>query len=304
VYGIRVDVVSGTIAVIACAALMKVREQTFKLARDLQARRKSMDDRTGLGGDAVPSVTGRRPSMWDDRRVRTLAIVATVIAILYLATIVSLLYYGFLGGTGGPRSALERDVMVAESIVRSEEASATAEQWQDYVSALIADSQYATAQRVISEVNANGLVDQSRGANMLYCAARLQRAQGSPEQALDTFTEVMAVTDEAFRAELERPDDGGPNWAVAEGRHGNYYLSALAKAAIHEELGQWDGAIEMLDIFLEGNPLAAGVIADRGRMKAQAGDIAGAEADYREALRYVPDLEDALQGLRDIGVDE
>lgn len=263
-----------------------------------------MDDRTGRDANMVPAVTGRRPSMWDDRRVRMLATVAAVIAILYLATIVSLLYYGFLGGNAGPRSSLERDVMVAESIVRSEEASATAEQWQDYVSALIADSQYATAQRVISEVNANQLVDQSRGANMLFCTARLQHAQGQPEQAIDTFAQVMEVTDEAFRAELERPDDGTPNWAVATGRHGNYYTSALAKAAIHEELEQWDEGIAMLDIFLESNPLAAGVIADRGRLKARSGDIAGAEADYREALRYVPDLEDARQGLRDIGVDE
>lgn len=264
----------------------------------------SVNHRSARDGDAVPAVAGRRPSIWDDRRVRTLATVAAVITILYLAAIVSLLYYGFIGPSGGPRSALERDVMVTESIVRSDESSATAEQWQDYVISLIADSQYASAQRVISEVNANGLVDQSRGANMLFCTASLQHAQGSSEQALATFTEVMDVTDEVFRAELERPDDGTPNWAIAGGRHSNYYLSALAKAGIHEELGQWDEAIEMIDVYLERNPIAAGVIADRGRMKARAGDIAGAEADYREALRYVPDLEDALQGLRDIGVDE
>ncbi|MDZ4181020.1 MAG: tetratricopeptide repeat protein [Coriobacteriia bacterium] len=262
-----------------------------------------MDEPTRQGGDATPVVTGKR-SMWEDRRVRALATVAALIVTLYLAAIVSMLYYGMLGGSEGPRSAVDRDVMVTGSIVRSEESTPTAEQWQDHVTALIADSQFAAAERVIAEVNANPLIDQTRGAHMLFGTARLQSARGKPEEALDTFAEVMEVTDAAYQKELARPDDGFPNWAVADGRHGNYYLSALAMAGIYEELGRWDEGIEMLNVFLEANPVAAGIIADRGRLKAQAGDIAGAEADYREALQYVPDLKDALEGLREIGVDE
>ncbi len=263
-----------------------------------------MHEPTGQDDVAVQGVTVRKPSMWDDRRVRALATLAALIVILYLAAIVSMLYFGILGGAGGPRSAIERDVMVTESVVRSEESTATPEQWQDYVSALISDSQYAAAQRVIAEVNANPALDQTRGANMLYCTAVLQRAQGRPQQALETFAEVMAATDEVYQVELERPDDGTPNWAVADGRHGNYFLSTLARASIYRDLGQWQEGIEALDIFLAENPLSAGIIADRAYLKAQAGDLEGAEADYREALRYVPDMEDAIEGLREIGVDE
>ena len=263
-----------------------------------------MYEPTGQDDVAVQEVTVRKPSMWDDRRVRALATLAALIVILYLAAIVSMLYFGILGGTGGPRSAIERDVMVTESVARSEETTATPEQWQDYVSALIADSQYAAAKRVITEVDANLGIDQTQGANMLYCTALLQRAQGGQQEALDTFAEVMELTDAAFQTELERPDDGRPNWAIAHGRHGNYYLSALSSAGIHRDLGQWEEGIEMLDIFLESHPLSAGVYADRAYLKAQAGDIDGAEADYREALRYVPNMEDAIEGLREIGVDE
>jgi tetratricopeptide (TPR) repeat protein len=109
---------------------------------------------------------------------------------------------------------------------------------------------------------------------------------------------------EAYTTELERPEDDTPNWALAMGVHRNYLLSALDRANIYREQERWDEGMEMLDEYLEFEPRAANVLADRAHLKLQTGDREGAEADYREALRYVPDLPEALEGLQTIGVDE
>jgi tetratricopeptide (TPR) repeat protein len=255
----------------------------------------------GVAPEAGVRVVRRKRSMWDDRRVRAMGTFAVLMLIAFLATLISVLYFGLIGGESAPRTALERDVVVTESVVRSQEETPTADNWQSYVLALIADNQHQRARQTIAEVDANGAVDQSRGANMLYCSAVLAHAQGRTDEALDLFTEVMDVTLEAYTTELERPEDDTPNWALAMGVHRNYLLSALDRANIYREQERWD---EMLDEYLEFEPRAANVLADRAHLKLQTGDREGAEADYREALRYVPDLPEALEGLQTIGVDE
>ena len=257
----------------------------------------------GVPAGAVRVVRQKR-SMWDDRVVRTMAFGAVSLVILFLVTIISALYFGFIGGEPAPRTALEREVMAWESVTRSLDTSATAEQWQNFTLALITDSQLQRAQQVIAEVNAKPQIDQSQGANMLYCTGVLQSAQGNDDQALDTFAEVMEITLTAYEEELNREDDGTPNWAMATGLHDNYYFSALDRARILRVQERWSEGIEMLDLYLADHPQAAGVFADRAYLKAQAGDVAGAEEDYREALRFVSDMPEALEGLREIGVEE
>lgn len=243
-----------------------------------------------------------RRSMWHDRRVRTMAIVAVTVLVLYLLTIISALHLGVIGGNQAPRTAVERDLMAWESVVRSEEATASIDQWQRYILILIDASQFQQARQVIAEVDANPALDQSMGANMLYCTAVLQHAQGQIDDALETYTEVMKVTQEAY--ELELASDREPNWAVAFGLHSNYYLSAIARAAIYRQQERWADGIGMLDIYLERFPQAAGILADRGFLKAQAGDLEGAEADYREALRFDPEFVVAREGLEEIGAGD
>ncbi len=258
---------------------------------------------TGTGDSAVRSrrVRRRKRSMWEDRRVRAMGIGALVLVILYLLTVISALYMGLLTPTA-PRTVAERDVMAWESATRAEDA--TIEHWQSYILALIADSQYQRARTMIEQVDANGALDQSRGANMLYCTGVLYTAQGRYDEALDAFTEVMELTRAAYEEELQRGDAEGPNWAMAFGIHDNYYFSATSKAAIYREQSRWAEGIEMLDVYLEDNPQAAGILVDRAYLKTQMGDLEGAEADYREALRYVPDFEEAREGLQEIGAGE
>lgn len=247
-------------------------------------------------------VVKRRRSMWEDRVVRAMAFWAVSLLIVLLLAVISALYFGLIGGDPAPRTALQRELMAWESVTTSLDTAATADQWQSYVLALISDSQFQRAQRVIQEVDVKSKIDQDRGANMLYCTAVLQSAKGRDSEALDTFSRVMELTLAAYEKELARDDDAARNWAKSVGVHDNYHYSALDRARILREQERWDEALGMLDLYLDDHPQAAGVLVDRAFLKAQLGDIAGAESDYQAALRFVPDFPEALKGLQEIGV--
>lgn len=251
---------------------------------------------------AVRTVKVRAPkrSMWEDRRVRFLGGALGVLVVFYLLTVASALVFGFIGNKA-PRTIAERSVVAWEAAATTD--TATLDQVQSYALALIEAGQYSKAQAVIDTAETNETFDLTRGQNLLYCQAELYRAQGDQEKAIETFTEVMDLTLEAYEKEY----DEGPelqNWAVAFGIHENYFFSAAARAFLHMEREEWDQALEMLDTFLADNPRDSAMLVSRGDVKAEMGDTAGAEADYREAMRYIPDMPEALEGLEKIGAGE
>lgn len=260
------------------------------------------------GEDKAPGsnvrVVRRRRSVWEDRVVRSMAFWVGALVIVLLSAVLSALYFGLIGGDPAPRTALQRELMAWESVTGSLDTAATADQWQSFVLTLISDSQYQRAQGVIAQVDAQPKIDQTRGANMLYCEAVLQSARGRDEEALKTFTQVMELTRTAYEKEIARKDDDGPNWAKAVGLHDNHYYSALERAKILRRQEKWKEALELLDVYLDDRPQEAGVFVDRAYLKVQLGDIVGAESDYREALRFVPEFPEALKGLQEIGVGE
>jgi len=246
------------------------------------------------------TVVRRKRSIWDDPVVRRMGLAAVALVILYLLAIVSALYFGLIGNTA-PRTIQERDLTRLELIADAPDA--TLDQMQTFVQALISDGQYVRAKQFIDRTNANKELDQTQGEYMLFCLAELQRAQGDYEAALESYNEVMTRTKAAYDEEFE---NGGEfqNWALAYGLHDNYFMSALGKSIIYREQQEWASAIEAIDVFLMENPRQAGVLVDRAYIKRQLGDNEGAEADYREALRYIPDYPEALEGLEQIGVGE
>ncbi len=264
----------------------------------------------GQAGQAAPErATGtgqivtvrRRRSIWEDPVVRVMGWAAALIVVGALMTVAAALFFGFIGPDQAPRTQAERDLAGWESSVKQEDANA--DQYQSYVLALITAEEFSRAQDVIDEVNSNDKIDQSQGSQMLFVEAELKKAQGELNEAAKIFEQVMKKTDEAYEKEYK---EGGEfqNWAVAYGRHQNYYLSALSRAGIYAETGKWEQAVEMFDTYLANHPREAGVLVERGNAKAELGDTEGAEKDFREALRFIPDYEEALAGLKKIGVEK
>jgi tetratricopeptide (TPR) repeat protein len=130
--------------------------------------------------------------------------------------------------------------------------------------------------------------------------ARLEFAQGRYQQAVRAGDAAM----KGFEArQATRLAAGGDSASRAEelGIENDYYLAALVKAYSYGEMDQWNDAVEMFDVYITQHPTASDVLIDRGNAKAELKDNTGAEADFREALRFVPYDEEAKAGLERVG---
>ena len=84
----------------------------------------------------------------------------------------------------------------------------------------------------------------------------------------------------------------------------SYQTAALAKAAALITTKDYAGAIKVYDIYLADQPVDSDVLVQRATAKIQVGDKKGAEADFRAALKYIPDYQPALDGLKQIGATQ
>lgn len=258
------------------------------------------DDREGFQFDettepAPRKQIRRKSSIFDDPVVRKMAFAAVGILILFLVTVVSALVTGVIQ-PGGPRTALERDISVTGAAVRAGTTDTSV--WARHISALILDGQLGRAENILATAKAS--LDDSATADIVLSEARLLRAQGQYEEALEVADAARAQIREHHEKQLA---EGGviANAARLAGYHDNYYIALIVKADIYRDMEQWERVLEQYNDFIESNPGAADILTARGNVKFEMGDRTGAEADYREALRFYPDYEEALAGLERIG---
>lgn len=244
---------------------------------------------------AKKAAAERRPG---DPVVQGLIITILAVIALTLVTIVYALVTGVFGN-GAPRTAGEQRIMAAKAKIDAGSTEAAA--WDTYIRALIDDGQYGKAQDTITE-GAKTVKNLDISADMTYMQAELYLAQGKLDDALATADEALAtikMTYEAGKAAAEQ--SGQPNAASAAGIHANYWELLLLKSEVFEKQQKWAEALPVYDEYLAGNPTAASVFTQRGKVKEQLGDTAGAEADYRQTLAYISDDAEALAGLERIG---
>lgn len=241
----------------------------------------------------------RRPrgGMLQDPMVRAMALASVGLVILFLVTVLGALMTGVAAPTG-PRTLEEKQVAVSRAAV-SQGTTDTAV-WGQYLSALIANGDYGVARRVISDGRAS--ISESATAEFTLAEARLLSAQGDYEAAIDAADEAMAIIDADYQARLNGAGFVAQR-AKIDGQHPNYFVAVLIKAYAHRELEQWDEAIEQFDVYIGRNRGASDILVDRGTAKAAAGDVKGAEADFREALKFMPDNTEAQDGLDKIGAE-
>ncbi len=248
------------------------------------------------GDEQQPAAAPARPSMFDDPLVRRMTFVAAGLVIVFLATVVGALVTGLLLPSG-PRTLTEKEIAVAGEAVRA--GSTDPEVWGTYIAALVDGGQYGRARSVIEDARRS--IDDSGTAEIPLGEARLYSAQGQYERAIESVDEVKRI----LEADLEtRLASGGRirEAALLDGLHPNYDIAALLKAYALVELGRHEDAVDEFTIFLERNRGASDVLVDRGNANREAGDTAAAEADYREAMRFIPDMPQAVEGLESIGV--
>jgi tetratricopeptide (TPR) repeat protein len=245
---------------------------------------------------AAPAASPKRRSMFDDPVVRGMAWVFGALVVLFLATIVGAFVSGVTSATG-PRTVGEREVAVSGQAVR--EGSTDPAVWGQYISALVGNGEFSQAKRVIEEGRAS--VDDSRTAEFTLAEARLLSAQEKYKQAIAAAEKARKQMDTVHKkliagkgiAAMEARNEGLPE---------NYYTAVLIEAYAYRDMKQWKNAIKQYDVYIKRYEGSSDILVDRGNAKIEAKDKAGAEADFRQALRFIPDDEEALAGLEKIGV--
>jgi len=233
--------------------------------------------------------------MFADPMVRTMTLVALALVIVFLATVIGVLLSGITARTG-PRTLSEKELAVAGAAVRKGGASSST--YGEYVAALIAEGQYAQAQSVIDQGKA--AAPDTSTAEFSVAEVRLHSAQKEYQQSISLADKAQKQIEAVHKATIE---GGGlkAKRAIISGLPDNWYILALLKADAYKGLGDWAKAVKEFDAYIGGNPGAADILIDRGNAKIAAKDTAGAEADFKAALKFVPGDKEALQGLAKIG---
>jgi len=239
-------------------------------------------------------------SMFGDPAVRRMAWLAAFMLVAFLATIVGALFFGILNPPA-PRTAVERDLAIAEAKIESNGADVTAEDWYKYTNALVATGQFGKAERMIQTAEAGGFEDPAKQYFGLV-KTRLALARGDHELALRESESAM----KALEAQLEVEEAAyeatkRPSVMIAEGLGVNHQTLQLLRAETLEALERHDEAIGELDAYLERNTRAADILVWRGDLKVASGDTAGAIDDYKNASTYLPGDDSLAEKLSALG---
>lgn len=233
------------------------------------------------------------PRLTDDPVVRRILRLAVGLVILFLATVVSALFFGLLNPSS-PRTATERALNVYESAVEAGNANPAV--YAAYTRALTEAGQYNRAQEVL---NASQDATGTAKATLQVEQARLDLARDDYEDAIKS-ADVAIMQFAADRKKLEEvyKERGMP---TPEDRPVEHRYALIIKAEAFAKLDRADDAIKVYSEYLKIWPVDSDVLTLRGDLYADTGDKGSAEKDYRAALQFVPDYEPALEGLDKIG---
>lgn len=235
--------------------------------------------------------------MLRDPVVRRMTYAATALVILFLATLVGALFTGVISRSGTVETAGDREVLIARNAALAP--GATGESWAPYIDALTASGDLRQAEITLEHARSSLPATATVVPALDLSEARLQRARGRNEQAADMAETAMQGYEARRAARVEAAGDDVSD--AAKVLEAKYYDAALVRAYACVEMQRWEDAVSMFDIYIAQNRTAADILIDRGNAKASLKDNAGAEADFREALRYVPYDKEAKAGLARIG---
>lgn len=237
-----------------------------------------------------------RSEMFRDPMVRYMTYAALGLVVVFLATVAGALMSGVFAPTG-PRSAAERQLLTAADVVKR---GAVGAAWAPYIDALVATGDLGSARAALGQARATVASTTAPVPALDLSESRLLTAEGRFGDAVEAANKAQ----EGFQWDLDRRiAEGGDVGKAARqtGLAAGYYEAAMIKGAAYVQLRRFADAVKAYDVYIKAKPTAADILVDRGNAKAEMGDKAGAEKDFREALKYVPYDEEAKAGLSRIG---
>lgn len=192
-----------------------------------------------------------------------------------------------------PRTYHERQLDLLETVVKQKPKAVSA--WSDYVRALTAAKQYSAAQRTLAR--AEKVVGKDTPELALE-RARLTLARGDQKQGAAELAKALKITQDLRKEVLaEFAKKGvvvdpkiikGPVMAEIARLQGDQFASEK----------KWPEAIKAYSIALVERPTDADLLVLRGSVYLETDDAEKAEADFKQALEYIPDFQPALDGMK------
>lgn len=244
--------------------------------------------------------TDRDPAIEDigsDPVVRWLLIALLGVIVFFLVAGISALAFGLFGPPRAPRTLLERDLGTYGALVKAGQADARTT--ASYAGALIDSGQLSEARNVLEEALATAGSDTSY---LLLQQARLEYASKDWERSAETAGKARETADAELKARLAELAGKGIKPKIETERPGSWLLAAHLEGDAFAEAGDAASAVAAYDRYLTVSPVDSDILVARGLLKADSGDKAGAESDFRQALKYIPEYQPALDALEGIGV--
>lgn len=235
----------------------------------------------------TPMPTARAQRRAGDKGMRVL-IYAIAVALVLVFAGAAYIATQVLGVSKAPRTAVERNILMLQSVVQEKPTSSKA--WGDYVKSLIEARQFARAESALDEARA--VVGTTTAVQVEQ--VRLLQARGRTRQALDLAEDVVVVA----RAEKKTKLDS----AMAAGITGGFNFPDLVNILVMRGdllVGEkrYDEAVKSYTEALEEDSTMADVRVSRAEAYLAAGDAEAARKDFETALEMLPDYEPALEGL-------
>jgi tetratricopeptide (TPR) repeat protein len=238
-----------------------------------------------------------RPARTRDPVVGWLTLAIILVIIIWLVSMLSAIMFGLLKPPTAPRTAAERDLMSMSATVQSGKASTQV--YARYIGVLISAGKLNRAQQALDQAMKTAKTDKS----FLYAQqAQLDLAQQDYKGTVTSADQAMAAAEKELKAFMALNVANNRKAEAGATIPTSYTDAALAKAEALAASKDYKGAIKSFDAYLKIQSTDSDILVQRALAKVSAGDKTGAEADYRAALKYIPDYQPAIDGLKKMGV--
>ena len=254
--------------------------------------------RDGVGAPSARQVPSD-PARAGDPVVRWLILGIGGIIILWLVGVLSAVLFGVITPPKAPRTSTERDLVVLSAQVQTGKVDART--LARYVETLIQAGQLGKAQSTIDQAMKTMKTGTSyivaEQAQLLFATkdyagtvTAADKAMAEAKKEVDALKAANLAANRKEFAGVTLPD--------------SYLTAALAKAEALASSKQYTASVKAFDAYLAEQPIDSDILVRRAQVKVLLGDKTGAAKDFRAALKYVPDYQSALDGLKQIGASK
>lgn len=240
----------------------------------------------------------RKRSIFDDRVVRRMALVALGLVIFYLVLIVGALLTGVLGNSA-PKTIAEKNLAVWRAKIDA--GSKDPLDWAQYAESLTNAGQYSSAQSVLNQAK-RAKIEDPRKYWLALAQARLYLADKEYEKAVKESDRGLLGLKKQYAADMaEYVKTKKPTSMTGGGLGDNFNALLIIKATAFEKDDKLKEAVQTVTLFLAQNPTAADILEWRGDMYAKLGETANAKADYQAATKFTDQDAQLKEKLSSLG---